>query len=594
MKLYSLLALSLLIVPMYLRAGIPPVWQSRQQNIRKDKLSRIYVIPQRIVWMNGSKGKIKNEEFILKKGTGQPEMGIRNTMSMRSFSSDTASILFDYGLELQGGIHLVMNSSSRREPSLIRIRFGESVQECNSSTNNSVWAKGFSTDDHAMRDILLEIPRDGQIEIGNTGFRFVRIDLLQLDATVNFAEISAIMRYRDIPYLGSFHCNDSLLNKIWMIGAYTVHLNMQEYLWDGIKRDRLIWLGDMHPEVSTICSVFGFNDVVPKSLDLACLQFPLPSWMNGMTSYSMWYLIIMYEWWMQNGDINFLNKHRDYIIGLVHQIDHVVNKKGQINGNYFLDWPSSSDRDGVNKGVRALLIWAMRDAIELCKVYGDYTAIATCNNIIHRVHQHLTKPDSLKQAAALMALSGEMKPKVAFNDYLVKGHASGFSTFYGYYMLIAEALAGQYEEALNVIRQFWGGMIHKGATTFWEDFDLSWMNNTNPIDSIGNPEKKNIHGSFGRYCYLGYRCSLCHGWASGPTPWLSHYVLGVRIEKPGCKVVHISPHLGDLKWVEGTYPTPYGIIKIRHEKKTDGTIHSVIVKPSEVEIVTDVKDSKIL
>ena len=43
---------------------------------------------------------------------------------------------------------------------------------------------------------------------------------------------------------------------------------MQEYLWDGNKRDRLVWLGDMHPEVMTVNTVFGYNEVVPKSLDL--------------------------------------------------------------------------------------------------------------------------------------------------------------------------------------------------------------------------------------------------------------------------------------------------------------------------------------
>jgi hypothetical protein len=36
---------------------------------------------------------------------------------------------------------------------------------------------------------------------------------------------------------------------------------MQEYLWDGIKRDRLVWIGDMYPEVSTIHAVFDFNEV---------------------------------------------------------------------------------------------------------------------------------------------------------------------------------------------------------------------------------------------------------------------------------------------------------------------------------------------
>ncbi|MFQ8806497.1 MAG: hypothetical protein ACLR8Y_17180 [Alistipes indistinctus] len=60
-------------------------------------------------------------------------------------------------------------------------------------------------------------------------------------------EIRAKFTYRDIPYLGSFRSSDPRLDSIWMTGAYTVHLNMQDYLWDGIKRDRLVWMGDAHP-----------------------------------------------------------------------------------------------------------------------------------------------------------------------------------------------------------------------------------------------------------------------------------------------------------------------------------------------------------
>ena len=112
-----------------------------------------------------------------------------------------------------------------------------------------------------------------------------------------------------------------------MTGAYTVHLNMQEYLWDGIKRDRLIWLGDMHPEVATIMSVFGYNEVVNKSIDLACEQFPLPQWLNGISTYSMWYLIIHHEWYMHNGDISFLQRHRNYITGVIDRIDECVDEE---------------------------------------------------------------------------------------------------------------------------------------------------------------------------------------------------------------------------------------------------------------------------
>ena len=94
-----------------------------------------------------------------------------------------------------------------------------------------------------------------------------------------------------------------------------------------------------------------------------------------------------------------------------------------------------------------------------------------------------------------------------------------------------------------------------------------------------------IHAAYGQYCYSGYRHSLCHGWASGPTPWMSQYVLGVQVLEPGCRKVAIRPQLGDLQWVEGAYPTPYGNIWIRHEKNEDGSLRSAINAPHEVEIV---------
>lgn len=35
----------------------------------------------------------------------------------------------------------------------------------------------------------------------------------------------------------------------------------------------------------------------------------------------------------------------------------------------------------------------------------------------------------------------------------------------------------------------------------------------------------------GAWCYVGLRHSFCHGWASGPTAWLSRHVLGIEPEK---------------------------------------------------------------
>jgi hypothetical protein len=571
------------------RTDIPPVFGSEYEGkTQKDELTRVYISPQRIVWKYDGGGKlIRNEEVLFRQGNGQAVMGKEGMCELTSTENETASILLDYGKELQGGLQLVMGSSTRREPSLVRIRFGESVGESNSQTNNSEWKVGYSTDDHAMRDITMEIPRDGKIEIGNTGFRFIRIDLLQRNTTIRLKEARAILRYRDIPYLGSFKSNDERLNKIWLTGAYTVHLNMQEYLWDGIKRDRLIWLGDMHPEVSTIMRVFGANEIVPKTLEQACKQFPLPKWMNNMVPYSFWYLIINYEWYMNSGDLAFLQTQKDYITGLVSLISSKIDEEGgeHFGQAYFLDWPSSPNAKGVEAGGRALLVWAMKDAEKLCRILNEPKSAAEATACIQRLNRDVRGDNNLKQAAALMAIAGLLDPAKACKDVISVGGAKNFSTFYGYYMLQAEALAGQYQTAIDIIRAYWGGMLDMGATTFWEDFNLDWTKNAARLDELTPAGKKDIHGDFGAYCYPGYRHSLCHGWSSGPTAWMTEHILGVKVVEPGCKVLKIEPHLGDLQWVEGTFPTPRGVVRIKHTKQPDGSVTSKIEAPKGIKVI---------
>jgi hypothetical protein len=51
------------------------------------------------------------------------------------------------------------------------------------------------------------------------------------------------------------------------------------------------------------------------------------------------------------------------------------------------------------------------------------------------------------------------------------------------------------------------------------------------------------------------------------------------------KVVRIEPNLGDLKWAEGAYPTPHGIIKVRHEKGPDGKVKSTVHAPDAIKII---------
>lgn len=192
-----------------------------------------------------------------------------------------------------------------------------------------------------------------------------------------------------------------------------------------------------------------------------------------------------------------------------------------------------------------------------------------------------------KQAAALLAMSGLISPEKANSEVLAKDGVHKMSTFYGYYMLIARAMAGDYQGAIDNIREYWGAMLDLGATTFWEDFDISWMENAARIDELVPEGKVNVHATYGGYCYEGYRHSFCHGWASGPTAWLTQYVLGINVVETGCKTIKISPHLGDLEWVKGTYPTPMGILSVEHKKMPDGSVQTKYTEPDGVKIILE-------
>ncbi len=564
-------------------AQLPPVFSQTRQSQSAETVTR-YLSPVKILWQTeNAAANIKNEQRLLKPGNGQADLANRDMCVLKSDTKIKPALLFDFGRELHGGLQIVTGMYPGNKPIRLRVRFGESASEAMSD----IEPKQNATNDHAMRDMIVEVPWLGKLEVGNTGFRFVRIDLLDENVELQLKEVRAIFVFRDIPYLGSFNSSDTLLNKIWMTGAYTVHLNMQDYLWDGIKRDRLVWVGDMHPETSTISAVFGNNEVVPKSLDLSRDITPLPGWMNGISTYSMWWIIIHRDWYYHNGDLKYLQQQRDYLVKLLAYIITKIDKDGkeQLDGNRFLDWPSSENKKGVDAGLQAMMVWSLSAGAELCKILNEPVMGKKCEAAVDRLKKYVPDHNRSKQGAALMALTGLMPAAKANTEVLAVNGAHDFSTFYGYYMLQAKAKAGDYQGALDAIREYWGAMLKLGATTFWEDFNLDWLPNASRIDELPKPGQKDIHGDYGAYCYIGFRHSLSHGWASGPTPWLTEHVLGIRVAAPGCKVIEIKPHLGDLRFAEGSFPTPYGLLKVKHVKQADGKVLTTVDAPEGIKII---------
>lgn len=548
----------------------------------RSPLSEFHVAPTRLLWQ--SEHGVAHAERLLTLEPGQIGLGEVTPPCTLTASVEhgPAGLLIDFGSELHGYVELFAPGRDNKEPTPLRVRFGESASEAMAE----IGAKG-AQNDHALRDLRVALPWMGKLRVGPSGFRFVRLDALDPAQPVSLAQVRAVLVIRDLPRPGAFRCSDERITRIWETGAYTVQLNLQDYLWDGIKRDRLVWIGDMHPEVSTVNAVFGHTDAVPRSLDLTRERTPSDQWMNGISSYSMWWVLIHEQWWLHHGDRAYLAQQASYLTTLLGKLAALVGPDGRenIDGWRFLDWPSSPNQTGVTAGLQALLVLTLDAGARLARELGDSATAQLCADAADRARSVVLDANASKSAAALQVLAGQRDARQTAADILLPGGAYGVSTFYGYYVLNALGRAGEVRAALDLIRTYWGAMLDRGATTFWEDFDLAWLAGSGRIDELPQPGEKDLHGDYGAYCYEGFRHSLCHGWASGPTAWLSEYVLGVQPLAPGCARVRIAPQLGDLAWVAGAYPTPHGPIKIRHDRQPDGTIRSHIDAPPGVEIV---------
>jgi len=144
------------------------------------------------------------------------------------------------------------------------------------------------------------------------------------------------------------------------------------------------------------------------------------------------------------------------------------------------------------------------------------------------------------------------------------------SPYYGSYVLDALARIGHRADALAWIRTYWGGMIHEGATSFWEAYDPAWPKDDPHVDLQADNT-------------AGYRISLAHGWASAPAYWLMDQVLGIVPTAPGFSRATIRPDLLDLDWVRGAEPTPNGLLKINLKKQGQHGLRAVIDLPAGVD-----------
>lgn len=477
-------------------------------------------------------------------------------------------ILFDFGKEISGGVKIL--TQIVRSPlysAKIRVRFGESATEACSELGEKN-----SGNHHSTRDFTVNVQNLSEVRLGSTGFRFIRIDNVD-DCQIDFLAVEATFVHSDAKRTGDFKSKDDLVDKIWNTAERTIFLNLQNgVMWDGIKRDRLVWAGDLYVEILSALYVYGDVENVANSLDMCIENVKRTGWANSIPSYSLWLVLDIAKYYEFTGDKKYLEKCFEFIDDLVGKLDICVGEDGlfdpmKAGANlttrpYFIDWPTEGNEENIY-AVEAVLRYALKKIIYLKGVSGKDTAVA--EKVLKRAEKRKCKVTGRKSLNALQILFGGATDK-EFGESLLRNGAEDISTFMAYFVLSAMFKAGYKKEALSVMKEYFSAMLDLGATTFFEDFDIKWKDECFPLFSLGEKGKKDIHGDKGAHCYTGFRHSFCHGWASGAVPFVAENVAGVRIDEAGCKKITVNPYT-DFGAFECTVALLQGKAKIKVDEK---------------------------
>ena len=422
-------------------------------------------------------------------------------------------IVLDFGKEMNGGVRII-TSVCEKSFSKIRIRFGESISEVYSN----IGEKG-ATNDHNPRDFETCLSSLGDHSFGKTGFRFVRIDFLEQEKIVLqniYCENNILNKKANYVYGGK----DRLVGDIYKTAKRTIDLcSAGEYIVDGIKRDRLVWVGDLHPEMLALVTLYGRLPIIERSLEFVKKHTQDEDWMNGISTYSMWWAIIVTDYYFLTCAKDFILKHIDYLKFLIDKFDVCVDKNGELNyGWLFVDWQTTDSLD-AEAGVRAINLICVKNIIKLFNELGVETKKA--QGLLKKLNKKSIKVQKMKQVVALKYFAEGM---IDDSDYklLISNNAAGMSTFMSYYILKAVA-SKDVKLAITMMKEYYGAMLELGATTFFEDFDIEWIKDSTKLNQLAIDGQKDFHGDNGAHCYEGFRHSLCHGWSSGVIKFIKEY-----------------------------------------------------------------------
>lgn len=486
------------------------------------------------------------------------------------FEARAPHVVLDTGAETFGRVRIRLQ---RGGPAIVAVTTGESLPEVHKHL-------GRVSDVFALQD-------GESFATGPTGFRYIKV--LGLSAGPDGAiELDPVIvqhiRY-PVPPIGTFECDDDALNKIWNLSARTVHLCMQNEIWDGIKRDQLPWMGDLYCEALAIYHAFGDARLARWSLGVLGEIGPVPDrplsrqrypglqsmWkqpntdINGIPSYTLWWVIGLADYLRYTGDHTLIEDLADELTATLAHVASWVAADGcwrHRHGWDYVDWAPLTAAERATfchllacqvLGLGAELLESINRPGATCRATRDRMRAYARDSIWHNGTAEFGPAHHIPAMLIRGGVLSVAECTALFTRTLRHDEPFRMTYWHRYADLEAAAIVDEIDWGLQYIRRHWGTALALGMTSLWEAFDPAWHGPDPHAVSMIAAE----HARYG-----GYETSLCHGWSAGPAVWLHRAVLGVSPASPGFATIDFKPALGGLQHARGTIPTPNGPIQV--------------------------------
>ncbi len=439
------------------------------------------------------------------------------------------------------------------------------------------------------------------------GLRYVMVAVRRAASTVSIQSCGVCVREYRFDNTGSFDCSDPMLNQIWEVGRRTLRATMQGAFLDSPAKEQAQYIADAMIQSWAGYHTYGAFSFAAKGIEeFAKIQFetgempalsPSDIYLN-MPDYALLWPVWLQRHYLYTGDTQFLDRMLpplDRLLSYYEQLSEsdtgLLRDLDLRYGAYcFLDH-GDLDRRGIVTGLNAIYCRALLSASWLHDEHGSSDRASQFRSraaAIARSIRDLTwdeerslfadswhggeMSDFYSWQTNVLAIYGGIASSDDYDrifdklftaeepfEFFAAGETN--NPFFKYFILESAFALERRNWALKMLRWYWGGMIARGARTWWELFDPE-----------SNEDEVPTH-------------SFCHGYGASPNGFLCTELAGVRPAKPGFTAAYFNPLPGIVRWLKIQLPTAYGRIIVEWELQAEGQFEAVIDANYPLEII---------